>query len=117
MPERRIPPLAFLWARHRWAVIGLGLALLAVVAFTVRLVVFAVYWSDPAHRDHHPVEGWMTPAYVAHSRGLDRTALRDALGLDPGTRATLEEIAASRGVPVDAVIAEVEAAVSEARAP
>ncbi len=111
-----MPPLAFLWARHRWAVIGLGLALLAVAAFTVRLVVLAVYWSDPAHGDHR-VEGWMTPGYVAHSRGLDRLALRDALGLEPGMRVTLEEIAASRGVPVDAVIAEVEAAVSEARAP
>lgn len=113
MPERRIPPLTHLWARQRWAVIGLGLALLAAAVFAVRLAIFALYWSDPAHREV-PVEGWMTPGYVAHAHGLDRFALREAMGLEPGTRATLEDIAAARGVPVETVIAEVEVEIARA---
>jgi hypothetical protein len=113
MAERRASALGFLWARHRWAVLGLGLAMVIAAGFAVRLVVFTIYWSDPAHRDL-PVEGWMTPGYIAHSHGLDPLDLRESLGLAPG-RTTLAEIAARRGVPVETVVAEVEAALAAAR--
>ena len=116
MSGRQQSALAFLWDRHRWAVVALGLALAVAVFFAVRLVVFTVYWADPAHREQ-PLEGWMTPGYVANSYGVDRDDLRAALGLAPGDRATLEEIAAARGVDLSVVLAEVEAALAGARAP
>ncbi|MGP1355012.1 hypothetical protein [Roseicyclus sp.] len=116
MSGRQQSALAFLWERHRLAVVALGLAVAVAAFFAVRLIVFAVYWSDPAHRAQ-PLEGWMTPGYVAHSYGIGREDLRAALGLAPGDRATLEEIAAARGVDLAVVLAEVEAAIAGSRAP
>ncbi|MDG4648118.1 hypothetical protein P6F26_06660 [Roseibacterium sp. SDUM158017] len=114
MAKRPYSALAFLWARQRWAVLALGVALVLAAAFAVRLLVFTVYWSDPAHRAQ-PLEGWMTPGYIARSHDLDRVALRAALGVDAGNRDTLADIARARGVPVEDVIAEVEAELEKAR--
>jgi hypothetical protein len=108
--------MVYLWRRHRWAMLGLGVAVAVALVFAVRLAVFAVYWSDPAHRAQ-PLAGWMTPGYIAHSHGVDRTLLREALELAPGERPTLDEIARARGVPVEAVIAEVEALLAQGTAP
>jgi hypothetical protein len=49
--EPRASALAYLWRHHRPALIGLTLALVAALFFAVRLTVFTIYWSDPAHRD------------------------------------------------------------------
>ena len=109
--------LARLWQGHRAVVLAFLAAAAITLFFAVRLVVFALYWSDPAHRDQHPA-GWMTPGYVARSWQVPRDDLVGALGLapEPGRPRTLAEIAAARGAPVEAVLAEVEAALAELRA-
>lgn len=93
------------------------LAALIAVAFIVRGAMFAIWWSDPAHRDQ-AIEGWMTPRYVARSWDVAPTVVGDALGFDgpPARRRTLAEIAAERGVPLDDLAAAIEAAIAAERA-
>lgn len=111
-----------LYRKHPVAMGVLTLALALMVFFAMRLTFAAVYWSQ--HR-HEAVEGWMTVRYVARSwevdprailalSGLDQTGL-DQTGLPPaqGKPVTLEDIAASQGLPVAEVIARVEAAVAK----
>jgi len=95
-----------LWRRRPIALIGFAVAALAVAFFAVRMVVFTAYWADPAHRDS-PIEGWMTPGMVARSRHLPPEAVAEALGLDHTAprHMTLAELAAERGVPLDALLA------------
>lgn len=86
------------------------LALAATVFFAVRTVIFTVYWSDPTHR-FQPLEGWMTPRYVAHSWELPPEALAEVIGEPPPSRRrmTLDDIAQERGVPLETLIAEITA--------
>lgn len=109
--------LHLLWRRHPVTVLAFGLALAVALFFAVRLILFAIYWADPAHRDQHP-EAWMTPGYVAHSWHIPREELLRYLDVPPDLPrpATIEEIARARGVPVGQVIGEVEAAVAALRA-
>lgn len=95
-----------LWRTNRLALIGFTLAAAAVLFFAVRMLVFTIYWADPAHRDR-PIEGWMTPGMVARTRHLPPEDVARALGLDRDLprRTTLAEIAAQRGVPLEALIA------------
>lgn len=83
-----------LWRKHRFLFPALVVAIAVTVFFAARLLVFTVYWSDPDHR-RQPLEGWMTPGYVAHSYDLPREVIRDVLHLDrgDGERRTLAEIA------------------------
>jgi hypothetical protein len=116
--EPRASALAYLWRHHRPAVIGLTLALVAVLFFAVRLTVFTIYWSDPAHREQ-AVEGWMTPGFVARSWDLPPEAIRAALPPPvDGTadrRRTLEAIATAEGIALPDLIARVEAAIAGTR--
>lgn len=95
-----------LWRQRPVALIGFVIAALAVVFFAVRMLVFTIYWADPAHRDRPP-EGWMTPGMVARTRHLPSEVVAEALGLDSEAprRMTLAEIAAERGVPLEVLIA------------
>lgn len=109
--------IAHLWSRHRWLFLGFALALAATVFFAARTVMFALYWTDPAHRDE-AIEGWMTPRYVAMSWQIPPEIVADAVGLDrdgSARRTTLADIAAARGVPVEALAAEIEVAVGRFR--
>ena len=98
--------LRTLWRQRPIALVGFVIAALAVVFFAVRMAVFTIYWADPAHRDG-PIEGWMTPGMVARTRHLPPEVVAEALGLDRSAprRMTLAEIAAERGVPLQALIA------------
>ena len=99
--------IGHLWREHRLALlIFLGGAAIALF-FTVRLVLFTVYWADPAHRDQTP-DGWMTPGYIARSWHVPREDLARHLGLVPGTdpHLTLEQIAEDRGIPLAKLIAD-----------
>lgn len=96
-----------LWKTNRVALIGFVLAAAAVAFFTLRIVVATLYWSNPAHRQQTP-EGWMTPGMVARSWHLPRETLAEVPGIAAsGERGlTLNEIAARRGIPLSALIAE-----------
>lgn len=111
MPKT-VPAIRHLWAHHRLVFLGFLLALAVTLFFLVRLALFTVYWSDPAHR-HIAPEPWMTPGYIAHSWGLPPQELAEALGAPPGERMTLEEIAEARGIPVADLLAELAALLAE----
>jgi hypothetical protein len=94
------------------------LAVAVTVFFAVRLVLFTLFWADPTHREQ-PIEGWMSPGYVAHSWDLPREKVAGSLDLEPrtdGRRLTLDEIAEERGVPVADLIATLEAMIAAHRA-
>lgn len=105
-----------MWEAVRYLSRRQPLVLLAFVASSVFTVYFAaklgahaMYFSDPAHRAP-PIAGWMTPAYVAMAHEIEPELLRDALSVESGRRRTLSEIARGRGLSLEALIDEVEAA-------
>ncbi len=107
-----------LWAAAPLATVVLGLALTAAGLFAVRGVAFWVYWSDPA-RHEQAIEPWMTPGYIAHSWRVPRGVVIEALDAPvppPDGPINLDELAALRGVTVDDLIAEAEAAIAAWRA-
>ncbi len=89
------------------------LALALAAFFGGRIVVRAVYWANPAHHNQ-AIEGWMTVGYIGKSWGIDPLELDALAGLPKpdvkGHPQPLVEIARDRGVAVDVVIAEAEAA-------
>lgn len=103
-----------LWRQRPWLVSLFVLATVLTLFFGARLLVQAIYWSDPAHQNQQ-VQGWMTVGYIGRSWHLDARELDAAAGLPApqikGHPQPLSEIAADRGVPVAQVIAEVEAAI------
>lgn len=105
--------LAHLWRHHRVLLIAFIAALAVTLLFSLRTIVFLVYWSDPEHRDQ-PLEGWMTPRYIAHSHHLPLDAIAGMLAITPEQerRPTLEALANRRGVPLDVLIKELDAAIS-----
>lgn len=116
MSAPRAAALRYLWAHHRWAMIGLVAALTIALLFAVRLSIFTIYWADPAHRNQ-PIEGWMTPGYIARSYDVDPDVIRAALPTQLDARSTLARIAAREGVAIDTLIAEIEGAIERATAP
>jgi hypothetical protein len=105
-----------LWRQRPFLVSAFVLATLLTLFFGGRLVVQAVYWSNPAHHNQE-VQGWMTAGYIARSWHLKGPDLDRLAGL-PGPKVKghpqpLAEIAKDRGVPVSQVIAEVEAAIAQ----
>jgi hypothetical protein len=108
--------IGHLWKRHRWLLIGF-VAMVALTAFfVVRTVLSTLYWSD--HRDE-TIAGWMTPRYVAMSWQVPPEVVGEALSLErdgSGRRSTLAELAATRGVSVEALAAEVAQAIETYRA-
>ena len=86
--------LAHLWREHRLPLLVFVGGAAVALFFAARLVVFTLYWSDPAHRQQTP-DGWMTPGYIARSWHVPREDLSRHLGLEPGpdTHLTLAKIA------------------------
>ncbi len=92
---------------------GFAIAAVLTVFFVVRAIVFALFWMDP-ERGLHPVEPWMTPRYIARAYDIPREDLQAVLQLSPGEtpRAPLEKLAAERGIPVQALIDEIDAIIA-----
>lgn len=86
--------LKHLWQNHKLLLAAFTLAAVLTIAFGVRMLLFSVYWNDPTHQNQ-PLEGWMTPRYVALSYGLERQDVWRLFGLEqqPETRITLRKIA------------------------
>ena len=106
-----------LWRKRPLLTTAFLLACAATLFFSGRFVVQAVYWAT--HQEE-PVRPWMTVGYVARSWGLEPMELDLAAGLPlpevKGRPQPLSEIARDRGVPVEAVIADIEAAIATLRA-
>lgn len=76
-----------------------------------------IYWAT---HQQEPVSSWMTVGYIGRSWGLDPREIDARAGLPlpevKGRPQPLSEIAKDRGVPVEEVIADVEAAIADLRA-
>ena len=92
------------------------LAAILTILFTIRTVVFTIYWANPAHQDQ-AIEPWMTVRYVAHSWDLPPNVLAQALGLSPDgrQRLSLQEIAKRDGVSLDELTRRIAAAAKALR--
>ncbi|MBC7284472.1 hypothetical protein [Hoeflea sp.] len=104
-----------LWRTNRWLTVSFLLTLTLALVFTIRAGVFFVYWQ---HHEDEPVEGWMTIRYVAKSYRVSPKLLHDALGLPqtgPDHR-PLIKIARERNQPLDALTAQIIAAIESERA-
>jgi hypothetical protein len=94
-----------------------ALALLGTALFGLRATVSTLRWADPARQDQE-IAGWMTPRYVARSWDVPPELVAAALGLQQdgtGRRATLQEIAEARGLPLAALVSALEAAIADHR--
>lgn len=101
--------------RHPLLVTAFVLASLAALFFAVRMTLSVVYWRL---HEEEPIRPWMTVGYIGKSWGLDPRLIDEVAGLPPPAGRhpfTLTEIARRRGVPVEHVIADVEAAIAGIR--
>lgn len=96
--------------RPRWLIAAFGLALILFIAFALHAL-WVVTHLDPSPG---PVQAWMTPGYIMRTYDIPPEVMAQTLGLEPGSARgqTLEEIAATQGVPLDALLASVQAVVS-----
>ena len=109
--------LGRLWRHNRLALLAFVAATALTVFFTARMMVFSVYWADPAHHNQ-AIAGWMTPRYIARSWHVPPEAIETVTGGRPGTGhpRTLDQIAADAGVPMADLAAEITAAIAAAKA-
>lgn len=103
------------WRENKVLVLSFVLVLGLTVFFGLGALKHLRGWDaavDP------PIEGWMTPRYVAHSWNVPRAVMEGDLGLIRGVDGPvpLSRIAEARGVPVEVLVAEIEAAIAAHRA-
>jgi hypothetical protein len=108
--------LVELWRRHPVLLTGFVLATGLMLFFAVRMVMVTLHWSDPMSREQ-AIEGWMPLRYVGRSWDVPPEVLGQAVGREPepGARLTVAEIAAASGRSVDAVSADLQAAIAAYR--
>lgn len=117
MTQKRPTLPVRLWRDAPFLSLALLAALLVAGFFAARLTLATLYWTDPA-RQEVPLAAWMTPGFVAHSWDLPPELVATTLALDrdgSGRRVTLGELAKARGVPVETLIAQLEAAIAAHR--
>ena len=96
----------------------LALSLVASLGFGASAALFWINRPPIAERNQ-PVAAWMSPRYVARSWGLPPEVVLDAIEAPrprPEGPVSLKRIAEIRGVPVEEVIADLEAAITAFRA-
>lgn len=105
-----------LWQRHPLLTTAFGLAVLASLVFALRGLMFAgMLWL----RAEQPVEGWMTPRFIALVYGLEVEAVEATLGLtdDDARGLSLERLAQMQGRPVADLMEAVNATIAAAPVP
>ena len=112
MARRRI--LRHFWTRHRYASIGLLLAVLITVGFGTRMIIATVFWSDPDHW-REPPAGWMTIGFISKSWRIPPEVLLDTLSPDRSIplRTRLEDLAEQEGIPLPDLLDQVSLLLSE----
>ena len=108
--------LFHLWRARPILTSAFLLACVLTLFFAVRFGVQTVYWAN--HQDE-PIQPWMTVGYIARSWDLEGRKIDAVAGLPlpevKGRPQPLSEIATDRGVPVEEVISDVEAAIEALR--
>lgn len=118
MGDARPGLLKRLWREAPILTAAFAAALVLTLFFAGRLLLGTLYWTDPSHRDVPPAP-WMTPRYVAHSWDLPPELVAETLALPrdgSGRRATLQQLARERGVPVEVLIEDLKSAIAAHRA-
>lgn len=112
-----IKRLRQLWRARPGLTAAFLLACAVTLFFAGSTVWRGTYWA--LHLEE-PVRPWMTVGYIGRSWGVDPRKIDALAGLPlpevKGHPQPLSEIARDRGVPVEDVIAEVEAAIAKLRA-
>jgi hypothetical protein len=107
--------------RHPFVTSLFAVALALTLFFAGQFVQNAIYWSDPANRNQQ-VQPWMTVGYISRSWDLHGPDIDAEAGLPrpdqrpDGRPVTLQQIADERGVPVEEIIADVQAAILRLKA-
>lgn len=99
-----------LWQRHPLLAAAFVMAVLAALVFALRGLVFAgMLWM----RAEQPVEGWMTPRFIALAYGLPVERVEQTLGLtdDDARGKSLDKLARQQGRPLADLIAPLNAAI------
>ena len=105
-----------IWRRHKVLVTGFLVALGFLIFFATRMILFMIYWADPAHRDQ-AIAGWMTPGYVVHSWRIPDQVMIDTIGPKPDRRRPkISDFADARGITTKDLITRIEAAIAQHRA-
>ncbi|GAB5445665.1 hypothetical protein [Gymnodinialimonas sp.] len=104
------------WTKAPWLTTAFALAVALTLFFAISAILDAIYWADPRHIDQE-IAGWMSPGYVALSWDVPREVMIEAVNRAPGGGGPhrLEDIAAEQGVPLDALITRIEAAIQAHR--
>lgn len=102
-----------IFKKHPFLFSAFLLASALTLFFAFRFISSAVYWSQ-----HHeePIRPWMTIGYIGKSWDLNPRAIDETASLPlpvAGKPYTLQDIADQRGVPVENIIKQVEAAITE----
>ncbi|MBT8413797.1 MAG: hypothetical protein KJO30_05645 [Boseongicola sp.] len=111
-----------IWVKRAWsaapvATAVLVVALVACLFFGARAALFWHGWPPRAERDQ-PVAAWMTPRYISRSWRIPPDLVIEALDAPrppPDGPMSLRELAEHRGVPLEQVVAEVEALIASQR--
>lgn len=101
--------------RQQWLVaLAFLLALLLTSLFATRMVRRAIYWHY--HRDEQ-IRPWMSVPYVAHSYRVPPRVLYQAIGVTPipHDRRPLRLLAREQGRPVELLIEELQATITQTR--
>lgn len=113
---RVIGTLKLLWRDNKLLLGAFALALAVTLFFALRSLSFWIYWADPAHRNQ-AIEPWMTPRYIAHSWHVPPPVVAEAMGLKPGgPRITVADVAEDEDMTVEALVAQIMAAILAHRA-
>lgn len=93
--------LKHLWENHKLLLLAFLLASAMTLMFAARLIMVTVYFSNPAHQNQ-PIEGWMTPRYLAFSYDLKADELEQVLGVDPTTvsRVHIRDLLKEQGITI-----------------
>lgn len=105
-----------IWTRHRWLLLGFLATAAIALLFAIRVAISLQDWPEERDAD---IEGWMTPRYVALSWDVPPEVIVGALSIPrdgSGRRITLDELAKERGIPVETLVAALEAAIAAFRA-
>lgn len=99
--------------RPKWLTWALAATTILALVFAIKLGLALMQWAAGPPPDP-PLEGWMTPRFVAHSWNVPPELIGQILDMPQdgtGRRITLETLAQSRDQPLSEMIADLEAAI------